>query len=57
MSDENLHTYQNEDDAAKEFRLHATGDGLAEATAQVIAHDAEKKRHNANDQQGHDELG
>ena len=56
MGKENLHTYQNKDDAAKEFWFEATGDGLSEATTQMIADDAKEKRYDTNDQQGHGKL-
>ena len=56
MGKENLHAYQNKNDTAKELWFEATGDGFSESTTQVIAHDAEKKGHDANNQQGHGEL-
>ena len=43
MGKENLHAYQNKDDAAKKFWFEATGDGLSELTPQMVANDAEEK--------------
>ena len=57
MGKENLHAYQNKNDTAKEFWLEATGDGLSESTTPMIAKDAEEKRYDTNDYQGHGELG
>ena len=57
MGKENLHAYQNKDDAAKELWFETTGDGLSEETPQMVADDAEEKGYNTNNQQGHGELG
>ena len=56
VGDEYLHAYQDKDNTSKKFWFDPTGDGFAEATSQVITHNAEKKRHKANNQQGHGEL-
>ena len=41
MGDKNLHTYRQEDDAAKELGLETAGDGLAETDAEQVTSNGE----------------
>ena len=57
MGYKNLHTYQNQDDAAEDAWLQATGQGPAETEAEIGAEDAEQEGDHADDHQRKGELG
>lgn len=57
MGEKDFNAYQDQDYASEEFRLQTTGNGLAEARAEMMAEKAEKEGDHTDDQQGNGELG
>ena len=51
MGDKNLHTYRQEDDAAKELGLETAGDGLAETDAEQVTRYGEEEGYEAYDEE------